>query len=268
MKIEQINKIAMTESVVRSILGAVPSIGVLMTEALYDYRFRLRQDRLNQFTEQLKEVIIGKDATAQISDRSISDRISDLVEQVLLHVSRTSAKEKHRRFAHVLLDGLAITEKPDFEEQFLSLILELNEVQLQILDVHAKFPSTVNESFQRLGKEMVTLRDLNSVQRREHDSKNKGYANNSDRVDSEVRELKRKVERMQAVRNDSMKLRGEQFYGLSRSDYEILTYSLIGRGLMIDIGVINGEFKPAEILSITAYGLRFLEYLGRPNEVK
>lgn len=63
-----------------------------------------------------------------------------------------------------------------------------------------------------------------------------------------------------------MKVRGEQHYGLDQGTFEALKYALIGRGLLMDIGIVNGEFKAGEILSLTAFGRRFLDYIQKPNE--
>jgi hypothetical protein len=190
--------------------------------------------------------------------------MTDLIEEVLGRAMRTSALKKHARLARVLLHGVGSTDKPDFEDQFLDLVLELNETQIHILNVHAQFPSAVNESFQKLGEVMAELRERHTVKRAEQESKNKGLANNSGRVEAEVKQLEDKVRSMQRRRSESMSVRGEQHYGLGKPAYEALTYALIGRGLMMDIGVVNGEFKAGEILSLTPYGKRFLEFIQEP----
>jgi len=252
------------EGVLKAVLSNIPVIGTLLNESLFEVRARVKQDRLNHFTTLLSQVILEADPSLDLCSAVVSERVADLTEEVFARAMKTSAKERQARLARVLIHGIGSNIKPDFEDQFMDLILELSETQIHILNVHAQFPSTVNESFLKYGTLMAEIHERSKGRSKEQEYKSKGWANNSDRVEAEVRLLEKKAREMERRRSESMKVRGEEYYGLDKPTYEALTYALIGRGLLMDIGVVNGEFKAGEILSLTSYGKRFLEFIKEP----
>lgn len=127
-----------TESVVRSLLGAIPSIGTALNEAIFDLRARLKQERLEKFVEYLADSLQTLE-TDKIDVTYIqSAEFVDFLENVLIRAAKVRAEEKRRKLAAVLAGRLQHAEGTPFDDRFLDLLISLSDTQVRILAEHLR----------------------------------------------------------------------------------------------------------------------------------
>ena len=127
-----------TESVVRSLLGVIPSIGTALNEAIFDLRARLKQERLEKFVgylaDSLQTLETDKIDVAYIQ----SAEFVDFLEDVLIRAAKVRAEEKRRKLAAVLAGRLQHAEGTPFDDRFLDLLIALSDIQVRILAEHLR----------------------------------------------------------------------------------------------------------------------------------
>ena len=127
-----------TESMVRSILGAVPLFGTALNEAFFDLRARLKHERLIKFVEDLANIVRNLE-TEKIDTAYIhSEEFVDFLEDVLIRATKTRAEEKRKKLAAVLAGRIQDGEGTPFDDRFLDLLISLTEMQIRILDGHLR----------------------------------------------------------------------------------------------------------------------------------
>ena len=127
-----------TESVLRSLLGAIPSIGTALNEAIFDLRARLKQERLEKFVEELASILQTLESDKIDVAYIQSDEFVDFLEDVLIRAAKVKAEEKRRKLAAVLAGRLQYAEGTSFDDLFLDLLISLSGTQVRILDEHLR----------------------------------------------------------------------------------------------------------------------------------
>jgi len=134
---ERIN--SKNQQVARSILNVIirnihPVFGVIISESIFDYWGRIKQDRVNAFGVKLKEYF------ETVSDQEIdeeflrSEDFAQFFEMVIRKVSETKSEEKLKIFRDILINNIQSKEIDDFSETFLNLVSQLQEKQIKALD--------------------------------------------------------------------------------------------------------------------------------------
>jgi hypothetical protein len=127
-----------TESVVRSLLGAIPSIGTALNEAIFDLRARLKQERLEKFVEELASILQTLETDKIDVAYTRSAEFVDFLEDVLIRAAKVRAEEKRRKLAAVLAGRLQHAEGTPFDDRFLDLLITLSDIQVCILAEHLR----------------------------------------------------------------------------------------------------------------------------------
>ena len=127
-----------TESVVRSLLGAIPSIGTALNEAIFDLRARLKQERLEKFVEELASILQTLESDKIDVAYIQSAEFVDFLEDVLVRAAKVRAEEKRRKLAAVLASRLQHAEGTPFDDRFLDLLISLSDTQVRILVEHLR----------------------------------------------------------------------------------------------------------------------------------
>lgn len=123
----------------RSALGAVPFVGTLLNEALFDVRSRIKQERLEEFITKLAEELDRLGQSAVDAEYLSTDEFSDRLEDILVRVSRQRHEERRQRLRQVLLRALGGERAVDFEPMFLSVVDETTEDELGVLTRFIKY---------------------------------------------------------------------------------------------------------------------------------
>lgn len=127
-----------TESVVRSLLGAVPSIGTALNEAVFDLRARLKQERLERFVQDLADALQTLESEMIDVGYIQSEEFVDFLEDVLIRATKVRAAEKRKKLAAVLAGRMQQAEGTAFDDRFLDLLIALSETQVCILAEHLR----------------------------------------------------------------------------------------------------------------------------------
>jgi hypothetical protein len=125
--------------ILRGTIGAIPWVGSLLNEVLFDARSRLKQERLNNFFIRVAEDVAKLKGDSIDRDFMNSEEFSDLIEEVCLRVARTQNEERRARFKGVLLNAFQGRTDPDFSTFFLDILSEITEPELTILQGFAKY---------------------------------------------------------------------------------------------------------------------------------
>ena len=127
-----------TESVVRSLLGAIPSIGTALNEAIFDLRARLKQERLEKFVEYLADSLQTLEHDKIDVAYIQSAEFIDFLEDVLIRAAKVRAEEKRKKLAAVLAGRLQHAKGTPFDDRFLDLLVSLSDTQVCILAEHLR----------------------------------------------------------------------------------------------------------------------------------
>ncbi len=127
-----------TESVVRSLLGAIPTIGTALNEAIFDLCARLKQERLEKFVEYLADSLQTLESDKIDVAYIQSAEFVDFLEDVLIRAAKTRAEEKRKKLAAVLSGRLQHAEGTPFDDRFLDLLIALSDIQVRILAEHLR----------------------------------------------------------------------------------------------------------------------------------
>jgi len=95
----------MAESIIKSLFALVPGAGQALNEAFYDYRGRVKQNRLNDFSALLIEYF-QKHTEVNLTELNWLE-FGDLFESVVLRVVRTGSRQKHARFRDILTNYIS-----------------------------------------------------------------------------------------------------------------------------------------------------------------
>lgn len=127
-----------TEVVVRGLVGAIPYVGTLLNEAIFEGRARLKQERLEKFVEYLAENLQSLESNKIDVAYIQSAEFVDFLEDVLIRAAKVRAEEKRKKLAAVLAGRLQHAESTPFDDRFLDLLVYLSDTQVRILAEHLR----------------------------------------------------------------------------------------------------------------------------------
>ena len=217
-------------STVKSIFGIVPFAGNALDEVVFEYRGRVKQNRLNQFVELLSE-FFSSNQDVDLENLKSED-FGDLFESVLKRVVQTKSLEKQKRFRDVLIRQIVNSSaEVDNSEIYLDLISSLSEDEIRILYHHRVFPNNFTpleivdqELHSELNKEEADLK-------KESELKQKGVANNYSAVVSKISDTRNKIADNEKKRQELQKIRAHEFYELTELKFLYYKQSLFSKGL-------------------------------------
>jgi hypothetical protein len=169
------------------ITNNIPYVGTAISEGLYDYWGRVKQDRLNKFTEMFGMYL--KEVSQDDFDEEYlrSEDFAMFFEIVLRKVTETKSNTKLEIFRDILLGKMKSKSSNDFSETFLNIISQLNEKQIEILSVLSR-PS---EESTELHSKIRSIKDKIEDQRIKYQDENSANVRNAGviRVDIENKKL-------------------------------------------------------------------------------
>ena len=116
------------------IFSNIPFFGTILDEVLFEYRSRVKQERLNRFVEEFERYVRSM-RSCEVDQKYLkSEEFGDIFESILRRVVHTASEEKMHRFKKILLNEMAHTYTSDFKETFLDIVSRINEDQILILN--------------------------------------------------------------------------------------------------------------------------------------
>jgi hypothetical protein len=253
------DRIELATSTVKSLIGAIPYAGTLLNEIAFDYRSRLKQERLNSFTHLLAEFFIENPGT-KIEDLR-NEEFSDLFDSVLQKISQTKSKEKHKRFRDILTLHIQNQDLgTDNSEIYLDLVSSLNEISINILKEHQQFKKAHDTLKSLMNKLEIQIKDkqhlLNDIY--VHNAVEQILNNDSkkevDQLQNQLGDYKKQEQLLQHFRK-------AEFYDLLEDEFLYYKQILLSKGLLVDSGVGTLGHIPFLYMGITEFGNKFIEFL-------
>ncbi|WP_432633909.1 hypothetical protein, partial [Brachyspira sp.] len=120
-------------SICKSILSSVP-YGAVLNEVFFDYRARIKQNRLNNFIETLDKRLI--EIGIKTEDINDNEDFMDAFELVIKKVIDTKAEYKINIFRDILINQLDTEKQIDtgLLDTFLDIIYKMSEIEIKILN--------------------------------------------------------------------------------------------------------------------------------------
>ncbi|WBV52053.1 hypothetical protein [Chryseobacterium gambrini] len=240
-------------------LSNIPYVGQLLSEALFEYRGRIKQNRLNKFTELLSDYF-GNNSEINI-EKIQSEDFSDLFEAILKRVAETKSEQKLRHFRDILTNSL--NENLDYEnsEIYLDLISNLSEIDMSILKNHQLFDNKFDKRYDTKNLYEKLLPELEKNVQNEYELREKGFANDWDNAVIKYNATKNAI-RAISEQNKSVNIyRTAEFYGINDAEFLYSKQKLYSLGLLIDSGFGKFDYKPFGMMSITEFAKKFLEFI-------
>ncbi|MBD8084493.1 hypothetical protein [Chryseobacterium caseinilyticum] len=248
-------------SIVKSAFSNIPFAGQLLTEVLFDYRGRIKQNRLNKFIELLSQYFSQNSDV--VFENMKSEDFSDLLELVLKKVVDTKSEEKLRRFKDILVNSITTDIDYNNSERYLDLVSNLSEKDIQILKGHQLFDSNFDErlDYQKINAKL--LGDLEKNMNEEIKLRDDGFANSWQNAVSQFNSLKASM-RTFDEQNKSVEIyRNAEFYSIENDEFLYSKQKLFSLGLLIDSGAGKFDYKPFHMMSITEFAKKFLEFIKK-----
>ncbi len=212
------------------IFSNIPFFGTILDEVLFEYRSRVKQERLNQFVEEFEKYVRSM-RTCEVDQKYLkSEEFGDIFESILRRVVNTASEEKVHRFKMILLNEMKHTYESDFKETFLDIAFRINEDQILILDHFREIKGSELES-----------------------SSERGAIESEDAGGEGAR---------------ASLGRERDLLGFDESKYLFYVQDLVSKSLLYDeyVGVYGGA-KPYTNLRITPFGEEFLKFIeGSPDQ--
>lgn len=121
--------------VIKGSVGAIPVVGSLLNEVLFDIRGRVKQDRFNQLVKEIEERL-SKIEKSKVSERLIkSEEFGDIFEKIIKESTNKKLEENLKILAGIAVE--CMTEIEVLEHpllfQIIDAVASLNLSELQIL---------------------------------------------------------------------------------------------------------------------------------------
>lgn len=247
-------------STVKSLFSIVPFAGGALNEIFFDYRSRVKQNRINNFTELLSEFFINN---PQIAPETLkTEEFSDLFESVIRRVVLTKSKEKHIRFRDILSQQI-INPHQDVEnsETYLDLISTLDETAIKILGEHYLFFKKYSDidPLRKVASDRIFSKqeDINKVNTTFPRDEAK-----AEQLKADLTESQKVVDQYNKQITAIQDFRKAEHYQISTSEFLYYKQTLFSKGLLIDKGFgTHGGSESFRYMWITEFGQRFLQFL-------
>jgi hypothetical protein len=258
MKKDQVTEAAI--SMAKSAFSAIPFAGGALNEIVFDYRSRLKQNRLNSFVELLSAFFTGHPDIDP--ERLKTEEFSDLFESVIRRVLQTKSKEKHLRFRDILTwQILYPASEIESAEICLELISTLDEMAINILQEHHVYGS----HYAAINPERQVLLDKIKIDGEQFNDLKRDFNTHQvqiGKLDTRIKKNQAKVEVYNITVLNLQKFREAEFFGLTDAEYLYYKQTLYAKGLLIDKGIgTHGGSKTFHYMWLTEFGERFLDFI-------
>lgn len=247
-------KTELLNSVAKTIFSVIPYAGTALTELVFDYNGRIRQNRLNKFVEILSTEFTNNN---EIEIENIkTENFNDLFEAVIKRVYTTKSELKLNRFKDILIRGLKEFDNNfEFVDVYLDLITDLSEDELMILFEHRHFGKKYN--IEVLRKKELAEQLNKAIENRKKEIISIGTS----RYAIQINEIEKERNNIRDTHSNLEKLRDFKYYNISDDKFRFYKQRLYSKALLIDNGIGSIGRGPFEIMSITEFGMEFINFI-------
>lgn len=247
---------------IKGALGAVPFVGTFLNEVTFDARSRVKQYRVNSFIEEFGKYIEDQGVEKISADNLDPEKVGDILEEVIISVTKTSAEHKRNVFKKILLKQFS--EKGGEVDETLRFIKITNEItflQLEILKVfHGLSDNLIRYKLHilKLEEELkeIEINKTNALQKFKRTSKTVQKL-----LDREIAIDKLLRRKKNALQKGDKNPNSHKTFGVHRDIYIVEVQDLIAKGLLFDFVVQTDLIDPNVLFGITKLGRRYLQYV-------
>lgn len=242
-----------------SSLISIPGVGQTLMEVI-GFRSKLKQDRLNQFTE-LLENYFSNHAGIRLENFQ-TEEFSDLFEAVLKRVVHTKSNEKHKRFRDILINQLETPSKDiDDSEIYLELISGLTEVEIRILDEYKNIFTKLPIAYHDLTglSNCLNSQSIDEIR----DDPSKTPLKDNEYVKELITNLQSKYDLKNEYLRKMLLVRESVYFGISEEQFLFYKQRLSSKGLVVEYGVGAIGTEAFKFMTITEFGLKFIDFIKR-----
>jgi hypothetical protein len=142
-----IKQSAALESLYNSVVGFLPGGHVI--QELAEFRSKIQQERLNRFSDYLKEGFEKISGKVFDPENLKSEDFLDSFEIIVRKVVLTRSKEKLLRYRNILLRKMFVKQENELFDKFVSMLEQISDSQLLILS-NIGVPSTFRQLVQTI----------------------------------------------------------------------------------------------------------------------
>lgn len=247
----------------KGLIGAVPFAGTFLNEIAFEARSRLKQDRVNQFIIHFQEFMNDKTEDDLELDEIDKEEFSDIFEEILISVSKTSAQHKIEIFKQILLRQLtAKRTENDLAEKYVNITNGLSNTQFEILHQFSKLSDNLlRNRVQILEMEKALLMTREHLQG-EIILSRRGYENSVELFEKRIKYINKLLSRKKNAISKTVNPNYHKLYSISHEEFLSEMYSLISKGLMYDLAISSDMIRPNEFFIITKLGRQFIEFVS------
>jgi hypothetical protein len=252
-------------ALIKSALGNIPVVGGLLNEALFEIRSRIKQDRINFFVESLSQTLLDSNLNGIDQKHLSSEGFSDLLENVLIKVSKTRSKKKTEIFKNLLVTSILVNNSLDEIELYTDIIDSISEKQILILNgLSLAFNTNYIDLQRQILSQNLEIKQLKKEEESRH-HRFEGFDNQSFSTTGQINGLTREMERLKGIAEPDSKYFKAATYHCEGYEFLYHLQDLAAKGLIVDIGMGSGA-EPLQLIEITEIGLGIIKYLNNNSD--
>lgn len=142
--------------VTKSVVGAIPFAGTLLSELVGVTIPNQRIDRLTKYIKELENKI-SKIPEAVVNDLKLSEQFIDLIEEGFVHASRATSDERRSYITSIIENGIN-DDSVDYQDSkyLMKLLAELNDIEIIWLRFYLTPTITGDTKFRNKHKNVLT----------------------------------------------------------------------------------------------------------------
>lgn len=249
--LEERNEIAFLSF--KHLLNQFPIIGPFLTEIFFEFRGKVKQQRINDFVSKLEIEFAKLDIDPQ---KMQTEENLDLFESIIKKVSETRSEQKRIGFKNILMHGVKDIQTIEYCEIFSGLLINLNQKELQILTEHKDYLISGNSILKTRNDLNNELKEIQNVLKMQGPFLPGIIMPH--RLEADVIRERENAEKV--LLEYKMECTAEKF-NISKDEYRYFLQDLFSKGLLFDDGVGSIGTRAFEIMSITQFGSKFLEFI-------
>ncbi len=255
---EEFDKKEFIISATKSAFSMIPFVGTALTELVFDYNGRIKQERLNKFVE-LLSAYFTHNHNVKIENIKTED-FNDLFESVIKKVVLTKSEEKIKRFRDILINELNNpSEETELTDLYLELIETLSEEEIIILEGFSNFNHNYYDQLDNqsnLKSELLKIKE---------DLKSKPFLQPDKNHELAIKILQDKIDNFLKIKESVKKFSEAKYYNLTEAKFGFYKQRLYSKGLLLDLSINRIGISGFEMMMITDFGEEFINFIKTNN---
>ena len=249
-------------STFKGLVGVIPFAGTFINEVAFEARSRVKQNRVNNFIQEFSEFMDKETEDSVKLDSVNREEFGDIFEELILSVSKTSAKHKIKIFKGILGKQFkGDLSNVDQILRYVQITNSINSLQFRILIAFNSLSDKVLSYKVQILELERELLDNRQMLQKEREMSKKGYANNVSTFEKRISDTQRAISSKQKALRDNVNPSDPRIYKISREDFLIEIHDLISKGLVFDQTITSDLLKPNESYGLTKLGRDYIKYV-------